>query len=316
MNNPPLVSIICTSYNHEKYIAQALEGFVMQKTTFPFEIIVHDDASIDNTASIIRNYEIKYPELFVAIYQSENQYSKCDYTIDKTVFGIVRGKYIALCEGDDYWVDPYKLQKQVSFLEENQDYGLIYSKVRVFYQKNSKFLKRSYGKSFSSVEQLFISNYIPTPTAMLRTSLYNKYLEEINPFEKMWLMGDYPLWMYIVSVSKVKYMENSFSVYRLLENSAAHSDDSKNEILFIESYRDIKLYFMKRLGYEHLEKRIWAHFFSGKAHIYLFKNEKKLHELMKEMDDIKLNYYKICLIRFLIKFWFLRKLLKLYWSHR
>ena len=112
----PLVSIVCTTYNHEKYIADALEGFVSQKTTFPFEILVMDDASTDGTADIIMEYEKKYSELIKPVYQKENQFSKGlrpgQQNRDRAI-----GKYIALCEGDDYWIDEYKLQKQVDYME-------------------------------------------------------------------------------------------------------------------------------------------------------------------------------------------------------
>lgn len=111
------VSIVCNAYNHEPYIRDALEGFVMQKTTFPFEVLVHDDASTDNTASIIREYEAKYPEIIKPIYETENQYSKNDGSLGRIQYGRVRGKYIAMCEGDDYWTDPMKLQKQYDALE-------------------------------------------------------------------------------------------------------------------------------------------------------------------------------------------------------
>ncbi len=114
----PLVSICCITYNHENYIRDAIEGFIMQKTDFPFEIIIHDDASTDATADIIRKYEEKYPNIIKPIYQTENQYSKGAMG---TLFTLkaARGKYIALCEGDDYWIDPLKLQKQISEMEKN-----------------------------------------------------------------------------------------------------------------------------------------------------------------------------------------------------
>nr|WP_315217633.1 glycosyltransferase [uncultured Flavobacterium sp.] len=128
IENVPFVSVICTAYNQENYIIDALEGFVNQKTNFPFEIIVHDDASTDKTASLIREFEIKYPNLFVTIYQNENQYSKKNGDVGKIVFGFARGKYVALCEGDDYWTDPLKLQKQVDFLEANPDYSICWTK--------------------------------------------------------------------------------------------------------------------------------------------------------------------------------------------
>ncbi len=120
----PLVSISCITYNHENFIRAALEGFLMQETTFPVEILIHDDASTDETAAIIREYQQKYPDLIFPIYQTENQHSKGIKISATYQFPRARGKYIALCEGDDYWIDPLKLQKQVDFLEANHEYGI------------------------------------------------------------------------------------------------------------------------------------------------------------------------------------------------
>lgn len=124
---PIMVSIRCTAYNHEKYIRDALEGFVMQKTNFRFEAIVHDDASTDGTAAIIREYAEKYPDIIKPIYETENQYSKHDGSLTKIMNEACKGKYIALCEGDDYWIEPYKLQKQVDFLESSPDYSMCWT---------------------------------------------------------------------------------------------------------------------------------------------------------------------------------------------
>lgn len=120
----PLVSICCITYNHELYIREAIEGFLMQKTTFAIEILLHDDASTDGTAEVIREYEKKYPNLIFPVYQTENQYSKGVKISFTYQFPRARGKYIALCEGDDYWTDPLKLQKQMDFLEKNPEYVL------------------------------------------------------------------------------------------------------------------------------------------------------------------------------------------------
>ena len=118
----PVVSIVCITYNHESFIRDCLEGFIMQKTNFAFEVLIHDDASTDKTADIIRLYEVKFPEIIKPIYQIDNQYSKGINPGTEFLFPLARGKYIAVCEGDDYWIDPYKLQKQVDFLEENPEY--------------------------------------------------------------------------------------------------------------------------------------------------------------------------------------------------
>jgi len=104
-NTDPLVSICCLTYNHAPYIRDAIEGFLMQKTNFPVEILIHDDASTDGTADIIREYETRYPDIIKPIYQTENQYSKGVKISWEYQFSRARGKYIALCEGDDYWTD-------------------------------------------------------------------------------------------------------------------------------------------------------------------------------------------------------------------
>lgn len=122
---PLMVSIMCITYNHEPYIRQCLEGFVMQKTNFRFEAIVHDDASTDGTAAIIREYAEKYPDIIKPIYETENQYSKHDGSLRRIMDEACKGKYIALCEGDDYWTDPQKLQIQVDFMENHQIFSMF-----------------------------------------------------------------------------------------------------------------------------------------------------------------------------------------------
>ena len=113
---PLMVSIRCAVYNHEPYIRKCLEGFVMQKTNFRFEAIVHDDASTDGSAAIIKEFAEKYPDIIKPILETENQYSKQDGSLGRIMDESCHGKYIAFCEGDDYWTDPLKLQKQIDFL--------------------------------------------------------------------------------------------------------------------------------------------------------------------------------------------------------
>lgn len=108
----------------------------MQKADFRFEAIVHDDASTDNTAAIIREYAEKYPDIIKPIYETENQYSKHDGSLTRIMNAHTRGKYIAMCEGDDYWTDPYKLQKQVDFLESHPDYVMCSSRFDKYWQES------------------------------------------------------------------------------------------------------------------------------------------------------------------------------------
>lgn len=138
--NKPLVSICCITYNHESFIRDCLEGFMMQQTNFPFEILIHDDASTDGTADIIREYETKYPDIIKPIYQTENQYSKGVVGINAAYnFPRAQGKYVALCEGDDRWISANKLQKQVDYLESHPDCSACYHSVRMINEDGSDF---------------------------------------------------------------------------------------------------------------------------------------------------------------------------------
>lgn len=243
-----LVTIRCLAYNHEPYIRQCLEGFVMQKTNFRFEAIVHDDASTDGTANIIREFEEKYSDIIKPIYQTENQYSKRDGSIGRAMdaFTSNDSKYIATCEGDDYWTDPYKLQKQVDFLEANPEYGLVYGKCRIFDQEKGEFAKECYGSEFLGVEEMLYCNVVPTLTVLYRKDLHFQYIKEEITKGKNWLMGDYPMWLYFAFNSKLKFLDEFFGVYRVLLNSATGRNSFEKRERFIFSEYDVRMFFAKK----------------------------------------------------------------------
>jgi glycosyltransferase involved in cell wall biosynthesis len=148
-----LLSICCNTHNHQDYIREAIEGFLMQKTTFPIEIIIHDDASTDNTAKIIKEYADKHSGLIFPVLQKENQYLQGVNIAATFMYPRARGKYIARCDGDDYWTDPCKLQKQVDFLEENKEYVLSYHNVDlVDKDKNLIFKNNGHKEDFGKID--------------------------------------------------------------------------------------------------------------------------------------------------------------------
>lgn len=218
--NSPLVSISLVTYNHGKYIEEALNSFIKQKTNFPFEILVHDDASTDNTSSIIRSFEAKYPTIFHVIYQTENQYSKGNKAI-QTIYNLprARGKYIALCEGDDYWIDEFKLQKQIDFLENNSEYALIHSKVKYVDTNNNtitpfKHHQVMYNWAYSGdvFYDLFNKgNNIITASVIMRIAL-------IDTDVKMWFIFDYWRYLDIARKAKVAFLDEETSAYRIHAN--------------------------------------------------------------------------------------------------
>lgn len=240
----PLVSVKCMTFNHEKYISQAIDGFLMQKTTFPFEVLIHDDASTDKTADIIREYEKKFPQIVKGIYETENQFSKGNRLHHIKINAAIRGKYLAFCEGDDYWIDEKKLQKQVSFLEDNPDYSMCYGKVQQYYETEKNFSKVLFGASVSDYKALIYGrNSVPTLSVCLHRALYQKFISLELGKDQNWLMGDYPLWIYLAHDTKIKFMDEVFGVYRILKNSASHSVDITKRIQFQKSKNDISNYF-------------------------------------------------------------------------
>lgn len=211
-----LVSIHCITYNHEKYIADAIDSFLEQQTNFNYEILIHDDASTDRTADIIREYEKKYPNLIKPIYQTENQYSKAEISVDKINTDRALGKYIAICEGDDYWIDKNKLQKQVDYMESHPECSLCvhagYVVSAVDKKKQGSKRPNKGDKSFSVEEVieggggLFLTN----------SMLFPKKLDQLRPvfFEKAFV-GDYPLVINLSIQGKVHYIDEFMSAYRV-----------------------------------------------------------------------------------------------------
>ena len=304
MKDKPLVSICCITYNHSDYIKDAIEGFLMQKTTFPFEVIIHDDASTDGTTEIIRDYVSKYPDLINAIFQTENQYSKKRGITVRFVYPVTRGKYIALCEGDDYWTDQYKLQKQVDFLEANQEYGLVITKAKTYIQKERKF-SVNIGGSKVKFEDILVNNQIVTLTTCFRKDLLRKYLHEIDPPSRNWKMGDYPMWIYFAHEAKIKLNKEITGVHRILESSASHFTELSDTIAFIEGGYNVSLFYLNKYCYNNkiLSDSIIVYYMWKLFTYWCKSNTRELknhieHEIKKVQ---KIKSIKFLLIKFTFK---------------
>lgn len=207
------VSILCLCFNHEKYIRKCLDGFVMQECDFEYEVLIHDDASTDSSVEIIREYEQKYPNIIKPAYQTENQFSK-GVKISKTfLFPRVKGEYIALCEGDDFWTDPQKLKKQVEFLDNNPEYSACVHRAVVRYSKTGEEIRIpqiSEGREFSLDEIIRAGGGIfATNSLMARTK---EYLTLPECFEAKGF-GDYQRFMYAAICGKVWCMCDVMSQY-------------------------------------------------------------------------------------------------------
>jgi len=277
--NKPLVSICCITYNHENYIKNTIEGFLMQKTLFSFEIIIHDDASTDNTAKLIKKYKNKYPKLIIPIYQKENQWSKGINPSPVYVWPKAKGKYIALCEGDDYWTDPYKLQRQVEFLKKNSDYvaiaenGLVKNSIT-----NTEYLFNTDKEHDVTVEELVIKRRFPTAGVMFKRSMVSNYLKEVTVYY------DTMLWCYLASKGKFRYSPNVSSVYNRGIQGVVESTEKLTWAQTVERWNRelIRLFSPQFFNKKIATNVIWNHYWGvytmcfnithfSKAHIALFK---------------------------------------------
>lgn len=214
MEMKPEVSIRCTVYNHEPYLRECLNGFVMQITNFMFEALVHDDASTDNSANIIREYADKYPEIIKPIFESENQYSKRDGTLQAIMDTACDGKYVAWCEGDDYWTDPYKLQKQYDFMESHPDCSLCFCSHSNLFPDGSMVEVARYNadKIDCPAKDVILGGgaYMASNSMFLRNKMFVPYRKWAGPCS----IGDYPTVLSLLAKGKIAFLRDCMCVYR------------------------------------------------------------------------------------------------------
>lgn len=219
-----MVSISCAVYNHEKYLRQCLEGFVKQKTNFKFEVLIHDDASTDGSADIIREYEAKYPDMIKPIYQTENQYSQGIKIGFVHQYPRVKGKYFAICEGDDYWCDENKLQRQFDALESNPNCSICTHLVQCIKEDDSilenTFPSRSLQqKAYSDKEYMgIIKNFhvypFQTSSYFIRASIIKEIEKNYPEFMNISKVGDIPMMLLCANYGGVYFINEKMSCYR------------------------------------------------------------------------------------------------------
>ena len=214
------VSVICTAYNHENYIKDALESFVMQKTNFAFEVLVHDDASTDKTADIIREYEQKYPDIIKPIYQTKNQYSQGIKIGFTHLYPRAKGKYLAMCEGDDYWTDPFKLQKQYDALEQHLEVDICAHAGDCVEAETKKHLNYVAPKNQTCIipmEEVIEGGggFVVTNSLMYRKEL----VDNIPKFRQL-LSLDYTTQMHGAMRGGMLYLNECMSAYRWLSKDS------------------------------------------------------------------------------------------------
>ena len=216
-----MVSVYCLTYNHGKYIRDALEGFVMQETTFDYEVFVHDDHSSDNTVEIIREYAERYPGIIKPIYQVENQHSKGKNIFLTYLLPCFSGRYIAVCEGDDCWTSKYKLQKQVAFLESNPEYIGVFANVEVVDENDRPVRNALFSECLPAHEVTFkdYQNGGYNPIGQYSSLVHRNYFadwseDRLNMRNIFKGNGDVLRSFELMAEGRVYFMKETFSKYR------------------------------------------------------------------------------------------------------
>ena len=226
------VSVICPTYNHESFIADAMTGFLMQETDFAFEVIIHDDASTDGTADIVREFEARYPNIIKPVYQDENQYSRGRFKPALHVLPFVKGQFIALCEGDDYWIDPGKLQKQLDICENDTNICFVGHSAVTLSVSSAKFASVAVWNSRNYISSLYdilsekraFGQYSPTASYFMKKDVFDSLPD--------WFIdaptGDYFLEVLSALHGKMVYLPDVMSVYRIENENAWTGVNNRN----------------------------------------------------------------------------------------
>lgn len=325
------VLVRCFTYNQSKYIEDALNGFAMQQTNFPFTCLVMDDASTDGEQDVIKAwmelecdmsraniFDIPTSTVTIVPHRTNISCTFAFYFLKLNLYKLVGEKmrhvtpwrekceYEAICEGDDYWVDPLKLQKQIDFLDANPEYGLVHTNYKCYYQKNKTFIcnKNKKGEDSETLEHLLKQNTIATLTSCFRSEIYNKIpkyytLEDFR-------MGDYPMWIEIAAIAKIKYIPKVTSIYRILDNSASHPADVQSQLLFnIDAIR-VREFYIKKYNFHSLINETRKELLYWNAVLSAVRKERKrsihLYVKSKNFGVIKtLRFFKYLLLGELCK---------------
>ena len=262
----PLVSVIVTTYNHELYLACALDAILAQECNFGVEIILGEDCSTDGTLAVCREYAEKSPDQITLIASTENVGWRANY---RRCVEAARGKYIAFCDGDDYWCDNERLAKQVALMEQNEKIGLCYTLAERRNEYDDLVGRFPRGEGHTTLDGLLHDWCIENCTALARRELVLDYYDTEKPENRPeWLTEDLPMWLFVAAHSEVEYWYSPTAVHRVFPDSVSHSTSLRKRLAFCDSSSNIKLWFDERynrsrqrrhLLRERMNTALWVH---------------------------------------------------------
>lgn len=301
------VSIICLTYNHGFFIETAIKSFLSQKTDFPFEIIIHDDASSDKTVEIIKNYAIKYPKIIKPILRTENQYSKYGFKFILDVYEKSNGKYISVCEGDDYFIMENKIALSQKAMEDNKKLSFLFSPAVLLNNDNGEISERNRYKT-SDINNINLTwilkkggGFYPTPTSFFKKSIIEDYPKWLGKHTTL----DYPIAILAVLKGDIGYLNQLTACYRKNKGSVSnqiYSDKINAKVKIFSSYEKNIDFFNCIYKHQICSKNNYFYLLSKEKYMYAVKimNQGFLTESI--IVILKSNIKIIFKIRFLAKF--------------
>ncbi len=303
MNETPKsvkVSVRCLVYNHASYLRDCLEGIVSQKTNFLFEAVIHDDASTDGSAEIIREQAEKYPHIIKPIFQSKNQYSQSPSLPDSYVTKACRGEYWALCEGDDYWIDPLKLQKQVDFLDVHPDYSLVCSDAVILTREGEQRWKRYDEDCDIPVKDVILKGgaWLHTVTLLYRAEI----VKDWPKFASACHVGDYPLAIHAALKGKIRYLSDPTAVYRYQSIGSWTARSCIDERYFEKWLSEIRML----QGYNNFSNGVYDKFFKQRMAKFVIFYLRHLPAMRKRISQELPGFSKWFKFSDRLKWWRIR----------
>lgn len=298
-----MFSVEVTTYNQEKYIAQALDSILTQEHNYKYEILVSDDCSTDNTPNIIKEYAARFPDIIKPVYNERNIGGMANYyaTVSRA-----KGKYLMDCAGDDCWL-PGKVEKQIKFMENNINFDICYGYAKAI-NENNELVNNTFGDHYGDYKDIFfIGNNVPSLTMCIRKSFFDEYLSIIEPDQKNWNMEDLPFLLYTVFENRNIYFFNEvIASYRILPESLSHSRSLEKAFLFAKGSYTIRRFFADRYGISYpkfdCEKELLNKYNEKKK---VTDNKKKLKNELKEVCmkyNIKLSLNLLFYIKRFLKY--------------
>ncbi len=294
MINKPLVSICTVAFNHQNYIEKMIQTILEQKTNFDYELLIHDDASSDATADIIKKYAIKYPNIIKPIFQKENQFSQgirpnIEHNIPRA-----EGKYLAFCDGDDYWCDPFKLQKQIDFLEANLEFSGCAHNTRILKetlanQLEEEFVINNPQKNVYTIDDFTKGEvYFHTSAFLFRLNDENQKNYILNLLKQ--IRGDWFRSILFASFGPIKYLDEVMSVYRI-HDKGIWSELSAQEQVMKNLDAILKINKAFDYAYEENFMQLFARVFITSQIDKSIANLSKLFDSLSKEELVKIIFY-------------------------